>query len=46
MVSKKDFKKINDYLWEIPKTFRPDMRVPARVYVSEILKKIYEIFKS
>ena len=35
MISKRDFKKINDYLWEIPKSFRNDMRVPARVYISE-----------
>jgi len=35
MISKQDFRKINDYLWEIPKTFRKDMRVPARVYTSE-----------
>lgn len=34
-MDKKDFKKINDWLWEIPKTFRADMRVPARIYVSE-----------
>ena len=27
-------KKIDGTLWEIPKTFRPDMRVPARVYAS------------
>ena len=41
MISKKDFKKINDYLWEIPKSFRSDMRVPARIYASEeILEKI------
>lgn len=33
--SKKDFVKINDYLWEIPKSFRSDMKVPARVYVSD-----------
>jgi tRNA-splicing ligase RtcB len=43
MVSKKDFIKINDYLWEIPKSFRPDMRVPARAYVSE--KMLEESFK-
>lgn len=30
-----DFKKISDWLWEIPKTFRQDMRVPARAFVSE-----------
>jgi len=35
MISKKDFTKITDYLWEIPKSFRSDMRVPARIYVSE-----------
>jgi len=35
MISKQNFKKINDYLWEIPKDFRTDMRVPARAYVSE-----------
>jgi len=28
-------KKITDYLWEIPKTYRPLMRVPARVYTKE-----------
>jgi tRNA-splicing ligase RtcB len=35
MLGKKDFIKINDYLWEIPKSFRQDMRVPVRVYVTE-----------
>lgn len=29
------FKKITDYLWEIPKTYSPLMRVPARVYTKE-----------
>lgn len=37
MISKKDFVKINDYLWEIPKSFRPDMLVPARIYASDKL---------
>lgn len=42
MISKKDFKKINDYLWEIPRSFRSDMRVPARIYASEkILEDIF-----
>lgn len=27
--------KIHDWLWEIPREFRSDMRVPARVYASE-----------
>jgi len=35
MITQKDFRKINDYLWEIPRSFRSDMRVPARIYVSE-----------
>lgn len=35
MVSKNNFKKISDWLWEIPKSFRSDMRVPVRVYASE-----------
>jgi len=37
MISKKDFKKISSWLWEIPKSFREDMRVPARIYASEKL---------
>ena len=42
-MTKKDLIKINDYLWEIPKSFRPDMRVPARIYVSEkILEAVEE----
>jgi len=43
MLRKKDFIKINDRLWEIPKTFRPDMLVPARVYTSE--KMMEDIFR-
>lgn len=39
MISKNDFKKISEWLWEIPKSFRSDMRVPARVYSSESLLK-------
>lgn len=34
-MNKKDLIKINDYLWEIPKSFRSDMRVPGRIYSSE-----------
>jgi tRNA-splicing ligase RtcB len=43
MISKRDFKKISDWLWEISKTFRADMRVPARAYVTE--KILEESFK-
>jgi len=34
---KQDLIKINDYLWEIPKSFRPDMLVGARFYATEKL---------
>ncbi len=37
MVDKQDFKKIEEYVYEIPKSFRPDMRVPARLYADEEL---------
>ena len=43
MISKKDFKRISDYLWEIPKSHRQDMRVPARIYVSE--KMLEDVFR-
>ena len=36
-MQKKDLEKIHDHLWEVPKHFRPDMRVPARVYASETM---------
>lgn len=43
MISKKNLKKINNYLWEIPKSFRPDMRTPARIYISEkLLQEVEE----
>jgi tRNA-splicing ligase RtcB len=42
-MDKKDFIKINDYLWEIPKSFRGDMRAPARIYVDDTL--LEETFK-
>lgn len=37
MVTKSDLVKINQYLYEIPTSFRADMRVPARVYANEEL---------
>ncbi len=36
-INKSDIHKIEDFLWEIPKAFRPKMRVPARVLASEPL---------
>lgn len=41
-ITKKDLKQIGPHLYEIPKTFRPEMRVPARIYASEkLLEKIF-----
>ncbi len=40
---KEDFIKISDWSWEIPKSFRSDMRVPARIYISE--KMLEEVFR-
>lgn len=42
-MEKRDLIKINDLVWEIAKDFRPDMRVPCRIYSSEIM--LDEIFK-
>jgi len=43
MISKKDLKRISHFLWEIPNSFRADMRVPARFYLSE--KMLESAFK-
>ena len=43
MISKNNLIKINDWLWEIPKSFNPDMKVPARIYASE--KMLDDILK-
>src|SRR4030066_144766 len=32
MVTLQDLKRISDYEWEIPKSFREDMRVPVRLF--------------
>ncbi len=40
---KSNLTKITDYLWEIPRSFRKDMLVPARIYASE--KLLEEIFR-
>lgn len=33
-IQKPNFKKISDYVWEVDKSFKQGMRVPARVYAS------------
>lgn len=35
MIQKKDIKKLNSHLYEVPSTYRDDMRVPARIYADE-----------
>ncbi|MCL7451653.1 MAG: RtcB family protein, partial [Anaerolineae bacterium] len=37
MVSKSDLVRVSEYAWEIPRSYRSDMRVPARIYTSERL---------
>lgn len=34
---KPEFKKITDYIWEIGKDYKAEMRVPARIYASKHL---------
>jgi tRNA-splicing ligase RtcB len=36
-MKRQDFKRRGDYIWELPASFREDMRVPARLYASEEL---------
>jgi tRNA-splicing ligase RtcB len=37
MLGKHSFVRVAENIWEIPSTFRDDMRVPARVYADEDL---------
>ena len=37
MIRLQDMKRISDYEWEIPKTFREDMRVPVRIFATNKL---------
>lgn len=37
MVSRHNFVQVAEFVWEIPPTFRDDMRVPARLYADEEL---------
>jgi tRNA-splicing ligase RtcB len=43
MVSLRDLNRINDYEWEIPQSFRQDMRVPVRIFATRrLLEKVLE----
>jgi len=37
MVERKDFRRVGDFIWELPKDTRSDMRVPARMLADEEL---------
>src|SRR3972149_11580053 len=37
MISKSDFIKISPFIWEIPQSYSNEMRVPARIFISEKL---------
>lgn len=37
MITQKDLRQINEFVWEIPRDFRADMRVPARIYADPAL---------
>lgn len=37
MVKLKDFRKVSDYEWEIPRSYRADMRAPVRVFATQRL---------
>ena len=43
MVRIQDLIKISDYEWEIPQSFRQDMRVPVRIFATRrLLEKVLE----
>jgi len=43
MVNLSDLIRINDYEWEIPQSYRADMRVPVRIYATrKLLEKVLD----
>jgi tRNA-splicing ligase RtcB len=40
MVKRSDLVRISEYVWEIPRSYRSDMKVPARIYASETLLEL------
>ncbi|MEW6407913.1 MAG: RtcB family protein [Patescibacteria group bacterium] len=42
MLTNQNFKKITDYIWEISKSFRKDMKVPGRIYAAESMLESIE----
>jgi len=43
MINLKDMKRISEYVWEIPSTYRQDMRVPVRLFATQ--KLLEEVMK-
>lgn len=39
MLTRVNFQQVDEYVWEIPSSFRKDMRVPARLYADDELLK-------
>jgi tRNA-splicing ligase RtcB (3'-phosphate/5'-hydroxy nucleic acid ligase) len=37
MIAQKDLRRVSEFVWEIPREFRDDMRVPARIYADSAL---------
>ena len=37
MISKNELERINDFVWQVPREYRGDMRVPARMWADEDL---------
>ncbi|MGD9048991.1 MAG: RtcB family protein [Anaerolineae bacterium] len=35
MVSRSDLVRISEYVWEVPRSYRSDMKVPARIFTNE-----------
>jgi tRNA-splicing ligase RtcB len=43
MVNKSDLVRISEYTWEVPRSYRSDMKVPARIFASErLLEKAFQ----
>ena len=40
MVKRSDLVRLSEYVWEIPRSYRGDMKVPARIYASNRLLKL------
>jgi tRNA-splicing ligase RtcB len=34
---KSDLERVSEYVWQVPRDYRPDMRAPARLYADEML---------